>query len=339
MKRVCKIIFFILLGLQGVLAQSQSTSNNINSNENNNIHEIRTGGYEFINPLIDYYENNSSTLADNKILQKKLNDYITKEITTKNINHASVYYRDLNNGPWIGVNENSIYAPASLLKVPYLIAALKLGEYYPEFLKTMYKYMPGNNNKIQNIKDNNPLINGEYYSINELLNAMIIHSDNEAKDIVVSNLPGNIYLDVFSDLGIDIQKYDTINTAENFLSVKEYASYFRMLYNSTYLNRQSSEYALSILSKTTFKNGITAGIPDSVKISHKFGERSVNGSDVKQLHDCGIIYLPNQPYILCVMTKGNNFDKMQKIIADISKIVYTHLTQKKASMPIQNIIH
>lgn len=199
--------------------------------------------------------------------------------------------------------------------------------------------MPGENTGMQNIKDGDLLIAGKYYSINELLNAMIIHSDNEAKDLVVSNLPNKLYIEIFSDLSIDIQKYDTINNAENFLSVKEYASYFRMLYNSTYLNRQSSEYALSILSKTTFNDGIRAGVPDSIKIAHKFGERTTIGSNIKQLHDCGIIYMPNQPYILCVMTRGDDFEKMKKVLANISKIVYTHLSQKKVTKPAVNTIH
>jgi len=27
-----------------------------------------------------------------------------------------------------------------------------------------------------------------------------------------------------------------------------------------------------------------------------------------QLHDCGIVYYPETPYLLCVMTKGWNFE-------------------------------
>ncbi|MBK8351906.1 MAG: hypothetical protein IPL21_09445 [Saprospirales bacterium] len=49
-----------------------------------------------------------------------------------------------------------------------------------------------------------------------------------------------------------------------------------------------SEYALWLLS-----------IPTTVKLSHKFGERFFTNIDTKQLHDCGIIYKYNQPYI-CV---------------------------------------
>ncbi len=51
------------------------------------------------------------------------------------------------------------------------------------------------------------------------------------------------------DINIPIPKKDT---EENYLSVKEVATFFRILYNSSYLNRDSSEYALGLLSKVTF---------------------------------------------------------------------------------------
>lgn len=115
MKSKYVILFFTLVAFQHIWAQTKTNTTVVNNKEKYNIHEIRSGGFEFINPLLDYYENNPSTLAENKLLQKKVNDYILKEIAAKNINHASFYYRDLNNGPWVGVNENSNYAPASLL--------------------------------------------------------------------------------------------------------------------------------------------------------------------------------------------------------------------------------
>ena len=34
------------------------------------------------------------------------------------VSYASVYFRDLNNGPWFGINESEKFSPASLLKVP-----------------------------------------------------------------------------------------------------------------------------------------------------------------------------------------------------------------------------
>ena len=83
-----------------------------------------------------------------------------------------------------------------------------------------------------------------------------------------------------------------------------------------------SEKALSILSKSNFVYGLRGDIPEKIKIAHKFGERWFdNGSEV-QLHDCGIVYYPENPYFLCVMTKGNNESQLKSVIKNISSIVY-----------------
>ena len=47
---------------------------------------------------------------------------------------ASIYFRELIDGPWIGVYERIGYIPASLLKLPTLIAVLKRAERDPAFL-------------------------------------------------------------------------------------------------------------------------------------------------------------------------------------------------------------
>lgn len=327
MKTYCTFLFLTLIGLQLNYAQSATPAKTNTSKKTTSVKEIRTGGYNFINPLLDYYEANSSNITTNKILQKEINDFIAKKIAAKDITSASVYYRDLNLGPWIGINENVEYSPASLLKVPYLIAALKEAELHPDFMQKQEVFIPRPDQLTKSITDSFSLIPGNIYTMSDLISEMIIHSDNDAKDLVVKNIPYTTYKEVFDDLGIDIQKYDTISNAANFLSVKQYATFFRILYNSTFLNKQMSEYALWLLSNTTFNDGIKAGIPDSVKVSHKFGERFFLNTNMKQLHDCGIIYKYNTPYLLCVMTKGSDLKKMEQVIAGISKIVYTHVDQ------------
>ena len=88
-----------------------------------------------------------------------------------------------------------------------------------------------------------------------------------------------------------------------------------------------SEKALRLLSQPFFKKGLIAGLPANIPIAKKFGERSFSAAPAdptsqKELHDCGIIYYPSHPYLLCVMTKGNNFDRLADTIKDISQTVY-----------------
>jgi hypothetical protein len=62
--------------------------------------------------------------------------------------------------------------------------------------------------------------------------------------------------------------------------------------------------------------------------SHKFGERKFLDSGETQFHDCGIVYLPKKPYLLCIMTRGTDLNKATKVIKNISQAVYKNLTQK-----------
>lgn len=297
--------------------------------ETTRLKEIRSGGFRYINPLLDCYDLKSTGQKTIKIIKSKVEAYILNATMEKRATSVSFYYRDLNNGPWIGVNEDETYAPASLLKVPYLIAALKQAESDPYFLSRKVQFNFPNSYYTQNILDTFSLKQGSYYSIDELISAMIIYSDNNAKDLVVQNLTDENYKNVFNDLGIDINKYDRFDAPTDFMSAREYASFYRILYNATYLNKEMSEKALGLLLKTVFAEGLLSGIPKDIEVSNKFGERTFAYSNIKELHDCGIVYMPKNPYLICIMTKGIDFYNMKKVISDISKIVYTELNKQE----------
>lgn len=283
--------------------------------------ELHSGQSKLINPLIDCYDLHHSTLRTMMDLEDSINHYVQQTISTNKNSTISVYYRDLKNGPWIGINEDQPYSPASLLKVPYLIAALKQAEEDPSFLSKKITYYPQEIMPQNITADCFSLKKDSSYTIEQLLNYMIIYSDNASKDIIVQNLWSDLYENVFYDLGIDINKY---NAEDNFLSVKEYATYYRMLYKATYLNKKMSNLSLEILTKSKFNKGITAELPKGTIVAHKFGERSIAETNLKQLHDCGIVYKENNPYLICIMAKGTNFIKLEKIIAHISAIIYYH---------------
>lgn len=90
---------------------------------------------------------------------------------------------------------------------------------------------------------------GKKYSVRELLEEMIVYSDNRSMVALMNAIPIDIYVQINTDLGITIPG---IKTPENYLSVKEVATFFRIFYNASYLDRTSSEYALELLSRVTF---------------------------------------------------------------------------------------
>src|SRR6185437_13516132 len=98
----------------------------------------------------------------------------------------------------------------------------------------------------------------------------------------------------------------------------------------TYLSPEMSEKALKLLSQTTFTSGIVAGVPKNIPVAHKFGERAYDTDATKELHDCGIVYFPNHPYMLCIMTKGTDFGSLATVLKTISQKTYDEV---KVSYP------
>ena len=84
-----------------------------------------------------------------------------------------------------------------------------------------------------------------------------------------------------------------------------------------------------MLSETDFSDGLTAGLPQGVVVSHKFGLATNLSNGVisgRELHDCGIIYHPRNPYLLCVMTKSvSSIPDMENVISNISKLTYEEI--------------
>jgi len=250
-------------------------------------------------------------------IENKLTDSINRSIKNGKITYASVYFRDLNNGPWIGINESEEFTPASLLKVPLMIAYLKIAENYPTVLDEELLIVDNSDTLSQNIIPLRTVENGKSYKVSDLIEYMIVYSDNKAANTLLSHIDVESLNAVYEDLGI---KTPDVNDSENFMSVRDYASFFRILYNASYLNREMSEKALSILTNSQFNLGLSAGVPPQIDVAHKFGERVL--LEGKQLHDCGIIYKVDKPYLLCIMTRGTNFIGMGETIKTISETVY-----------------
>ncbi len=238
--------------------------------------------------------------------------------------HVSVHFRDLENGPIFSIQEKEQFAPASLLKVPIMIALLKYAEVHPEILDQ--KLSIGNTEpEGRNILDpNKTLLVHEEYSVKEILRRMIVYSDNISKELLRQHLesisPG-IIDQTFIDLGISLQNAD----GSQFLTIKSYASLFRSLFNASYLNREMAQEALELLSHVEFTDGIVAGVPAGTRVAHKFGFLDV-GPDARQLHDCGIVYHPQTPYLLCIMTRGKNPEVSSSIISKISEMVFAEVS-------------
>ncbi len=283
-----------------------------------NITRNLQGSFSLTNPILDCEIDNNSNVT---IFSKDVNEKIEELKNQYNLENISFYFRDLNNGLWIGVNEKDIFSPASLLKVPVFMSLLYEAETTPSILDKKVKVSQSDfiQSVSPNIVSGNLLVLDKEYSLLEVAESMIEKSDNTAITILLKNIKEGGTDNVFKSIGIPL---DMLNNDFE-IRVKDYAGFFRVLFNATYLNREMSEKALDILSRTQYVDGIVAGVPKNITVAHKFGERNIGGIEGHtQLHDCGIVYYPSKPYIFCVMTRGKDFINQSKAIKELSNYIY-----------------
>lgn len=331
MKALAAVVSFLILGLVAgfFLGRSQVKR----QEEIFKINAIRTAQNGLINPLLEYEISNSFYQKTLKIFKEDVQKIVDQKIQNKEADEIAIYFRGLNNGPWFGIQEDKPFFPASLLKVPLMIAYYKWSEETPEILKKEIKYeegyfkLLGNFNNVQYFKSENPIEVGKTYPVQELIERMIIDSDNNAKNLLILNLdtPERLYR-IYTDLGL--ASPPELRGEGDILSVHEYATFFRILYNASYLSKENSQKALELLTKSKFNKGLVTRLPQDLTIAHKFGEHQDDKGNFKQLHDCGIVYYPSYPYLLCVMTRGQEFANLEKVIQEISLGVYEELNNQ-----------
>jgi beta-lactamase class A len=245
---------------------------------------------------------------------------------------VAVYFRDLHNGPTFGINDEEAFIPASLLKLPILLTYLKAVEDDPALLKRTLTGV-GFNDGIQVTQDIMPqeiIKEGGSYTVEDLLWRMIAYSDNRASTLLLTfidtNVPASSLAETFFALGLAEPDAEIANES---LTVKSYASLFRILYNASFLSNELSEKALHYLSQVKYDKALRAGVPTEVPVAHKFGERAMPNSSLHQLHDCGVVYYPGNPYSLCVMTRGDNFAELEEVISHVSRMVYEEVDSRR----------
>lgn len=283
---------------------------------------ILNNDYKLVAPLVGIESNSANTIGRLYGLERDVKKYLKNN--NDKVTDFSIYFRDLNSAEWVGFNEDKGFLPASLLKIAVAIKILKQQEDKGNFSNTKKPYTQ----KLADIEKELPnlaqseLKIGQYYDVDFLLEKMMIDSDNGAKDMLFDMVNKEEFNKLFRL--IDVKQPTEVLNYE--LSSKDYSFFLRMLYSSTYLGAENSQKLLDILTKVKFEHGLVKGLPPHVIVAHKFGTFTGTDKDGNvsflELHDCGIIYNQKHPYILCVMTKGDDMNKMSDFIAGISKVVY-----------------
>ncbi|MBP9669331.1 MAG: serine hydrolase [Candidatus Pacebacteria bacterium] len=285
--------------------------------------------YQFLNASVVCGEETVLEKTSYRELRERIEERISTKQKEGGLQQGAVYFRDLRQGPVFGINETMDFAPASLMKLPIALVYLDAAEQQPELLDAKMQFEGETAVKSQRLKPEESAQPGTPYPIKELLRLMLTYSDNasyEALEAFLEKTPARteLRLKTLQELGFIDPRNQSVRT----VSVRGYAALLILLYNATYLDAEYSESVLSWLRDSPFREGIVAGVPDTVAVAHKFGER-LHEDDSKELHDCGIIYYPGNPYSLCVMTLGTDWEVQRALIRDISDMVYSEVDSRR----------
>ncbi|TLM65762.1 MAG: serine hydrolase [Deltaproteobacteria bacterium] len=290
------------------------------------VRELREHHGQFTSPLLECEVFEDQGLKALKPFRYKVEALLQEKVAAGVLIDGSVYFRDLNNGMWFGINEGVAYRPASMLKVPVMIAWFKLAEDDPSLLKKTVTYTGAYElTEMQDVKPSARLVPGKRYAIDDLIYRMIALSDNNAAQLLVDNIDKRVLDEVLKDLDVNVNPADY----EHMITAHAYAGFFRVLYNASYLGHAYSEKALEILAKSEFREGIRAGLPAGVPAATKFGEWGDSAdSTIVQAHEFGIVYYPGRPYLLGVMTRGKRGKPFNDLLAEVSRLIYQSVEEQ-----------
>ncbi len=246
---------------------------------------------------------------------------------------VSLYFEYLPTGANISVNKDEKIWPASLIKIPVAMAALKKVQDKKWKINNELVILDEDKDSEYGVLYKEPT--GTTLTIKKVLEETLINSDNTAHFVLLRNLDGGELEDVYTHLGLDDiieslkQSPKADSDVDNRITAKRYSVFFRSLYNATYLTPEYSQMFLQILEKAP-KELINQGLPSDITFVHKTGIRI----DEKVKADAGIVYVPGRPYLITVMIqqkkKGEfNQEAIDGLFKNISEEIYSHVTRPR----------
>jgi beta-lactamase class A len=296
----------VLLGVNGFLFLTHNDSSAENANTQ----------YPYLSKRI-FTESQNDILINFTPLRQAMRDYVNKQN-----GNLGVYFEYLPSGTSVGVNDQMEVKIASLVKIPVIMAAYKTAEDGKlDLNKTMTIDQDDLDKSFGDLWKQGA---GAKITVSEAINLMLTKSDNTATRVLTDELPEFAVDNVFDSLDLPKEREGGFAV----ISPKSYTSIMRSLYLSSYIQREHSNLILDALTKTSFSDKLPAGVPEEVAVAHKIGVYDQD-SQHPVYSDCGVVYAPNRPYSLCVMTKDLDENTSRQHMQLLSKMVYGYVAQVK----------
>lgn len=278
----------------------------------------------------------ASSAASPNDLQKKIESLIRES----GAETVAVAYYDLASGRELLINPDTNFHAASTMKVPVMIEIFRQAAAGRLSLDTgipikndFTSIVDGSLYSLTADSDSEQTLYGrigQTETIRELMRLMITVSSNFAANLLIERVTPERVMDLMRSIGADnIRVLRGVEDGKAFekglnntTTARDLMIVFRRIAERRAVSEKASDEMIKIMLDQKFNEGIPAGLPKDVRVSHK------TGSITKINHDAAIVYPPNRkPYVLVVLTRGIEDEKRaHRLIAEISRAVYEAAT-------------
>ena len=219
-------------------------------------------------------------------------------------NYAILVYR-LENQTWYGINEDMVMPAASIMKVPIMAAAL-------DTLNIEDTYVLNNSDKQTGSGSIEFMKEGTAFTIKKLIIEMGQKSDNTATNVLVQKVGIEAVLKTISDWNLDKTDYNQNTTTANDVG---------KMWQEVYKKPDMWEY----LEDSIYEDRISLELPEDTRFVHKVGTDNNIWSD-GGIIQCQVLSAKCQvkPFILVILTKDVNRKEAEKVVPEITKIIWDY---------------
>lgn len=299
------------ISISNLSDNSESNSNNYNK-DNNTIESSNLNTQDLQNNQSENFDT-VDTRKDKIAFEKKLTEILENGKTPDNY---GLFLFEPNSNYSFGINENKVFYPASISKLP--IAILILRDLENKKLNLTDKIELKETNKAYESDEmfNQPL--GSFFPISLYLKKMISQSDNTAMTTLEEILGGSDRINqrTKSELKVNISRAPQIGTG------KDIGKLLENLYKNNYLNSQNTEYLVEMMVDVAIwlQDRIPQGLPAGIEVAHKVGQIETDGGVV--FADCGIIFGKKEDFILVFVNQDIVQEEARLKIIEITKLAY-----------------
>jgi beta-lactamase class A len=233
--------------------------------------------------------------------------------------------KDLDSGDVVTWNADRVFPSASLIKVPIMVAAYNAVHEGRISLSQTIPLRREDRRGGSGILKFAPL--GSLYTNRELVELMIVHSDNTAAELLIKQLGYDYMRDSFARLGLlDTEIYPSgfkltsrRVLEDNMTSPRDMGVLLEKIYRRELVSATASDDMMTILKNQKLRDRLPKYLPQGWEIAHKTGLLR------KACHDVGIVFSPSGNYMVCVLTADQSTYKMAKrLIASVGRITFDY---------------